>query len=208
MVSAPAFEKWNAQYRNHQWIDDAGASGDEAWTRLRAAVIDMLRPDDDIVLPDRRKPFAWRALWKIYKQLRAREDAPTDSAVLAEEAADKAFAADVNEAWAQYLVDHADIVERRRLGEFGADELEYIGLKTDDFLPPMSNAADAVRFGGRRADWPDVADRIDRALKTWRSLNAAQRSVVPLAVVLQRLERRISVLEAATLSPGNKSRKH
>jgi hypothetical protein len=199
--------KANDLYRNTRWLHSAPALAMDAWHSLIVAIDSLSRPDDRFTLPDAREPFAWRRAWPIYVGLRRRENLPPDPAVVAQEQADERFAENVNQAWSEYLQNFADLTERRRLGELTADVVEYLELRAGDFLQPMSNDAAASRFGGKRPDWPEAADRIDHALKTWRSLTAAQRSFIPMVLTLRRIDARLATVEEQLAERPAKRRK-
>jgi hypothetical protein len=143
---------------------------------------------DSFTEPDINLPFAWRRGFKLYLELRAREQTPPDPAVVE----DGNRSAAMERSWQQFVRDHALLLQWKGSGELGVDTQEYLGLRDGDLDPLTSNDPEALRFGGRRTNWGAVARRAREAVVRWENMAAREKQEIGHRVHIARLEKAIA----------------
>src|ERR1700722_16662384 len=118
--------------------------------RLSDAIKSMLRPDDDVVVPDARPPFGGRAAWPIYERLHQRQEAESVSNAAASEAS-IARRAHEDETWARYLRERTELSAALQKSRVAADAMIYLELEDGDFVDPVD--PDNHLGSGKRAGW-------------------------------------------------------
>jgi hypothetical protein len=173
-----------------EWLGEGFASH---FQRLSDAIKSMLRPDDEVVVPDARQPFAWRAAWPIYERLRQRQEADSVSNAAASEAT-IARRAHEEESWARYLRERTELSAALQKSRIAADAMIYLELEDGDFVDPVD--PDNHFDSGKRAGWRDRAHRISHAVGKWNRLTVEQRSLIPDRVATWRAAKTAANVDA------------
>jgi hypothetical protein len=169
-------------------------SGDVVFFDELIVAIKGLAPAQDHVsqfLPDANAMGAWDRAYSIYSALKNR---PPRKA----EAWPNPDTAITNKKCCDYLVQHVELSEL--IGrQIDQPTYEWLGLKPDDLQSPSDKGGYTdSRYGGRHPMWGERAERISRALGTWRALSQEDKRRLPILFAINDLQKRVAALENST----------
>lgn len=177
----------------------AGEAHESFWQHLVNQIAGFRRPSDTFTVPFQYEPYAWRRTYAIYEELKARAEQPPP----AQDAADAVRANLFHQDWNLYLAAFEYLNREHEHCGFGRDQAVYCGLESIDMYPPRSDDPADEKYGARRRDWQEVAERVVTAAQRWKELTPELRRAIPLEMASRRarvaaaaLEKRFSAVES------------